>query len=294
MRNASSLAPAGVAVTASRDQARIATDTARIARAAIRALYDELALYPKPGLVSFVDDGSHDDMNARTFLRSIGALRDYFVAITALGAAGAPFAELERLGIAAERRMLCATGGVNTHRGAIFTLGLLCAAAGCAANEIGVLSAESLRACLLARWGDALDARLRRIPGSVRLGGSGEPLGGAAEEAANGLPVLFEVAMPTLRRALCDGMSSRRARLQTFFAVMAALDDTNLVRRGGIQGLRFAQRSALGFLAASDTSDADAIARAESVHRAFVARRLSPGGVADVLAAACWTVRICG
>ena len=89
-----------------------------------------MILYPKPGLVSLVDNGSHTDMNAATFMRSLFALRHYFAAICRAGAQAAPFSDLRRLGMAAERRMLAATGGVNTHRGAIFSIGLLCAASG--------------------------------------------------------------------------------------------------------------------------------------------------------------------
>ena len=77
-----------------------------IGRAATLALHDELALSPKPGLVTLVDNGSHDDMDAHTFMRSLFALRGYFVRIAGLGAAGAPFEELERCGIEAEARML--------------------------------------------------------------------------------------------------------------------------------------------------------------------------------------------
>ena len=105
-------------------------ETVPIGRAAIRALYAELALHPKPGLVSPLDSGSHDDMDMTTFMRSLFALRGYYRDIAAAGARGADFAMLQALGIAAERRMLAATGGVNTHRGAIFGLGLLTAAAG--------------------------------------------------------------------------------------------------------------------------------------------------------------------
>ena len=101
-----------------------------IGRAATLALHDELALSPKPGLVTLTDRGSHADMDAHTFMRSLFALRGYFVRIAELGHGGAPFEALEQCGIAAEARMLAATGGVNTHRGAIFMLGLLCASAG--------------------------------------------------------------------------------------------------------------------------------------------------------------------
>jgi hypothetical protein len=97
---------------------------------AIRALLTELQLHPKPGLVSTVDNGAHDDMKLTTFVRSLLALRFCFTAIAEAGAREAPFDELRRLGIEAERRMLAATGGINTHRGAIFCLGFLAAAAG--------------------------------------------------------------------------------------------------------------------------------------------------------------------
>ena len=80
--------------------------------------------------MSPLDSGSHDDMDMTTFMRSLFALRGYYRDIAAAGARGADFATLQALGIAAERRMLAATGGVNTHRGAVFGLGLLTAAAG--------------------------------------------------------------------------------------------------------------------------------------------------------------------
>ena len=87
----------------------------------MRSLYQELALYPKPGLVSFRDSGAHRDMNVATFMRSLFSLRGYAAAITAAGIREAKFDELQRLGLAAESRVLSATRGINTHRGAIFT-----------------------------------------------------------------------------------------------------------------------------------------------------------------------------
>lgn len=278
---------AGVPVSPARWQA--------IARAATVSLHDELALAPKPGLVSFEDSGSHDDMDAGTFLRSLFALRHYFARIAALGAAGAPFDALREAGIAAESRMLAATGGRNTHRGAIFTLGLLCAAAGQCAAEARVAEAAELREALQERWGPALAAHARRGHESDSKGRCAARRLGlrpAAEEAALGLPVLFETAWPALRDALARGLDARRARLQSLFATMAVLDDTNLAHRGGREGLRFARRAAADFLAAGGADAPDAIERARSLHRAFVARRLSPGGAADTLAAACLVHRL--
>ncbi|MCE4557652.1 triphosphoribosyl-dephospho-CoA synthase MdcB [Roseateles cellulosilyticus] len=267
--------------------------TQQIGRAAILALHDELALSPKPGLVTLTDRGSHDDMDAHTFMRSLFALRGYFVRIAELGAEGAPFDALERCGIAAEARMLAATSDVNTHRGAIFMLGLLCASAGALAAAGQAATPEALRATLRQRWGETLQARTHRpstLPGGIaarRLG-----LRSASAEAALGFPTLFETAEPALRRGLARGLPPGAARLDCLFAVMAVLDDSNLAHRGGLAGLRFAQREAAAFLAAGGIDRPDGPAAAEALAGEFVRRRLSPGGAADTLAAACWLQRL--
>jgi triphosphoribosyl-dephospho-CoA synthase len=266
---------------------------AALGRAAIVSLYDELALAPKPGLVSFADAGSHDDMDAATFLRSLFALRHYFVRVAAEGARSAAFAPLETLGLAAEARMLRATGGVNTHRGAVFTLGLLCAAAG-AAHAAGLAcSAAHLRGTLVARWGGALAARASADRASHgQRAARAHGLRGAGAEAAQGLPTLFDHVLPALRHARRAGADERGARLHALFTAMAEVADTNLVHRGGLAGLRFAQSQAREFLAAGGGLAAGAPARAARVHALFVERRLSPGGAADLLAAACWVERV--
>ena len=266
---------------------------AAVGRAAIVSLYDELALEPKPGLVSFAGAGSHDDMDAGTFLRSLFALRHFFVRATTQGARSAAFAPLEALGIAAEARMLRATGGVNTHRGAIFTLGLLCAAAGATHAGGRPGTATNLRATLRTRWGDALVARAQRTSGSHGARAArAHGLCSAADEAAQGLPTLFDHVLPALRAARRAGAGDRCAKLHALFTAMAEVDDTNLVHRGGLQGLRDAQGLACDFLAAGGGLGADAAVRAARVHALFVARRLSPGGAADLLAAACWVERV--
>lgn len=266
---------------------------AAIGRAAVLALRDELVLSPKPGLVTLTSTGSHGDMDARTFLRSIGALRGYFVRIAALGAQGAAFGALERCGIQAEADMLAATRGINTHRGAIFQLGLVCAAAGALAASQVKPGAEDIRATLVARWGAALQARAKRtstLPGGIAAQALG--LRSASEEAALGFPALFETAVPAMQSALARGLGPHDAQLETLFQLIAVLDDSNVAHRGGAEGLRFAQRAAREFLAAGGAAAPDAVARAESIGRAFEQRRLSPGGAADMLGSVCWLHRL--
>ena len=97
-------------------------------RICLDSLRYEVMAWPKPGLVSPVDSGSHRDMNLGTFFSSIDALQGSFAALACAGACGLPFVALLNVGMEAERNMLKATGGSNTHRGAIFNLGLLVAA----------------------------------------------------------------------------------------------------------------------------------------------------------------------
>ena len=253
-------------------------DRAALAASAERALREELAAYPKPGLVSHRDSGSHADMTAWHFERSIEALRPYFAAVAQAGARGAGFDALRVLGVRAEHAMLRATGGVNTHRGAIFALGLLVAAA--AGREDGPLG-ERVRA----RWGDAL-LRHRGPPGSHgdtarRRHGAG----GALREAAAGFPSVYRVGLPGLRAAAWRTGDARRASVHAFFCLLADVEDTNLLHRGGAAGLAWARTRARAVLDGGGAFAADWERRAIDVHLDFVERRLSPGGCADLLAA---------
>ena len=285
-----------MSAAALQDEPRGRLSPAAIGRAATLALHDELSLAPKPGLVTLADSGSHDDMDAHTFMRSLFALRHYFGDIAEAGFRGADFAVLERCGIDAEARMLAATGGINTHRGAIFMLGLLCASAGAAVRERGSVSHPAqLRDVLMRRWGEALRRRSQRpprLPGGLAARRHG--LRSASEEAARGFPVLFETAVPALGAALRRGLTPQQARLDTLFHVMSVLDDSNLAHRGGLAGLHHARRTARQYLDQGGAAQAGGIRKAEAIAADFVARRLSPGGAADTLAAACWMSRVCG
>ncbi|MDY7574865.1 triphosphoribosyl-dephospho-CoA synthase MdcB [Actimicrobium sp. CCI2.3] len=268
--------------------------SAQIGRHAVRSLHAELALYPKPGLVSLVDNGSHDDMTATTFLRSLFALRHYFIRITAAGAAEASFSTLQQLGIAAEARMVMATGGINTHRGAIFCVGMVCAAIGaCRARQV-MLTAESISATLRAQWGEALVAHTHVVaapPGSAPSHGmqaaARHAASGAREEAALGLPSVFEVALPALQRTLAAGRSLHCAQVDAFFSLMAHISDTNVYHRGGAAGAALVKQLAQDFLARGGSAHPHWKDQALAMHQTLVRQRLSPGGAADLLAATC-------
>lgn len=259
----------------------LAEDTAALAAHSLRL---EVHTWPKPGLVSHVDTGSHSDMDAGTFERSASALQPFFAELFEAGARNGDMQALRKIGLRAECAMVAATGGVNTHRGAIFGMGLLCAAAGLR-DSGGADAAASLGGIVSRRWG-------RDILGGPRPSDShGEAAkrrygaGGARQEAAEGFASIYDIGLPALHEgARLAPHDAQAARVQCCFALIAALADTNLLHRGGAEGLRFAQQSAQGFLAAGGVGQPRWRDAAEEVHRAFVARRLSPGGAADLLA----------
>jgi triphosphoribosyl-dephospho-CoA synthase len=259
-----------------------------VAAAAAAALLAELETWPKPGLVSHVDGGSHADMDASTFKASATAITPFYGHLAIAGAAGSGMDRLREIGVEAERAMLAATGGVNTHRGAIFGVGLLCAAAGAVwsgtAHTGWHWSANVLGATVHQRWGQAI----MRGPIPLRSHGTNAlcrfGAGGARAEAAAGFPHALEVGLPALRlgRRLAPD-DPEAARVQSFFAILASMEDTNLLHRGGAAGLRFAQEVAARFLEEGGVAETAWRERAAAIHHAFVARRLSPGGCADLL-----------
>ncbi len=271
---------------ARRSQRATCTNAARLA---VRSLYQELSLYPKPGLVSLVDSGSHADMNAETFLRSLFALRGYFSRICQAGIDNAPFHVLKQFGIDAEARMMAATKGINTHRGAIFSLGLLCAAYGRAWAQGTVITPATLRSTLLHCWGPALAMHTVGTGGHSHGAQAARQHGasGAREEGALGLPSVFELAVPTMQSTLAQGRTQLHARVDALFALMHTVSDTNIYHRGGAAGVRIVQSQAGQFIAQGGTANPAWRAMALRCHHIFVAHRLSPGGAADLLAASC-------
>ena len=255
-----------------------------IAAAAAHALLLELETWPKPGLVSHVDSGSHGDMDAGTFRLSAAAIEPYLGALAEAGAEGCGMGRLRVIGREAEAAMLAATGGINTHRGAIFGLGLLSAAAGARADG-RIARGMPLGAAVATLWGASiLDDRI----GSLSHGDQARRrygAGGARLEAARGFPGVYGIGLPALRRGirLLPG-DDEAARVEACFALIASVEDTNLLHRGGPSGLRFARCAAGEFLADGGVGQPGWRERARRVHESFVARRLSPGGAADLLA----------
>jgi triphosphoribosyl-dephospho-CoA synthase len=262
------------------------------------ALLIEVRLTPKPGLVDMRNTGAHADMNVATFVASARALRPHLPEFFRAGAdeAGLPsgllFARLREIGLVCERAMFAATGGSNTHKGAIFAFGLLLGAAGRLWGAGQELSAEAICEEVAALVDGIVQRELAR-PGENRTAGERLfrkcGLTGARGEAASGFVTVREVSLPTFERALRMGRGFDDALRIAFLNLLAHNDDTNLAARGGIDGLVWAKTEARRLIAAGGPDLPDFIARLEALDDAFIERNLSPGGSADLLAVT-WTL----
>ena len=237
-----------------------------LAEAAVGALRDEVELTPKPGLVDRRGSGAHRDMDLQLFHRSAAALAPYFREAAALGlAADDCMPALQRAGLRAEEAMLAATGGVNTHRGAIYAFGLTLAALGGVLARGGDLFA---RAAALAAAGLPPSSATHGAQMRARY-----KAGGAREEALAGFPH-GRAAWAALREHGGDPFPA-------LLTLLSQVEDTNLLYRGGTEGLAFVQREAAAILAGPPKAY---IPRLEALDAACVQRNLSPGGCADLLA----------
>lgn len=265
----------------------------RLAALAESALIDEATLSPKPGLVDMRGSGSHHDLNWALMTHSAHTLRPVFEAMALAGARiEAPLALRERIGLLGregEAAMLQATGGVNTHRGAIWALGLLVTAAAQAPCERDAASVAA-RAARLARLADC------HAPS--RTGHKGERackdygVGGAKGQARAGFPHVVKAALPALRRARTAGMREDHARVDALLAIMATLDDTCVLARGGIQALQAVQTEAACVRAAGGLAAPSGRHAFRLLEKTMLARRVSSGGAADLLAAALFLDRL--
>ncbi|MBO4378092.1 MAG: triphosphoribosyl-dephospho-CoA synthase CitG [Clostridia bacterium] len=261
-----------------------------VARLACRALQYEVLTTPKPGLVDRVNSGSHRDMDVFTFAASIVALSPYFAKCAGLGMkmsgeeAPALFEALRLPGRIAEGEMLEATGGVNTHKGAVFSLGILCAAA-------GRLERADWQADKLLNTAAAMTRGLTEgdLNGLTRENAKtfGQKLylehgiRGVRGEAEQGFPLVREYGYPALKSALAQGYSMNDAGCAALIALMAHNTDTNIIHRGGMDALKEVMREAAALLEKESVPSADAL---EAFDRELISKNISPGGSADLLA----------
>ncbi|OOF80396.1 triphosphoribosyl-dephospho-CoA synthase CitG [Rodentibacter caecimuris] len=271
----------------------------QISEKVYQALLQEARLSPKPGLVDAITNGAHKDMDLQTFEQSALALKPFFMDFVLKGIETAALSEnqvlphIRPLGLLAEQAMFRATQNINTHKGAIFSFGLICAAIGRLAKlahfkpNALIFSVDSICA-LSAKFAQDLSKELEHYPehlpitAGVRLYRQ-YGLTGARGEAENGfhqiqalLPIIDEYHQLEWEHRL----------LIALLHLMAKNPDTNVVHRGGLEALQFVQQSAVDLLqnqslALDKTKLTQALLKFDS---ACIVRNLSPGGSADLLA----------
>lgn len=254
---------------------------------AVQSLLDEVCTTPKPGLVDRDNSGSHRDMDIFTFMASAASLATYFHSCVGIGQDTAlenpneTFRQLRTAGLKAEQDMYAATGGVNTHKGAIFTIGILCGAAGRLWKPDCGWEVKALLAEVSAMTKEAMEADFQKGGDTVgyRLY-SQNGIRGIRGEVAKGLPSIANIGLPVFEKSLNCCFDRNRAGVETLLHLIAQVEDTNMISRGGLEGAKAgAEKTAELLKTEFSLSDV------EELNGWFVARNLSPGGCADLLAA---------
>jgi triphosphoribosyl-dephospho-CoA synthase len=258
----------------------------RLADIAVDALVDEAMLTPKPGLVDMRGSGAHRDLSWLLMCRSACALRPAFLGMARAGIEIEDPVRLRRtigaIGREAESRMMAATGGVNTHRGAIWALGLLVTAAA-RHDDNADASAIAATAGMIARIDDPDAPRQTGNKGEQACREHG--VGGARGQARAGFPAVVEQALPMLRLSRARGDAEPHARVNALLAVMAGLDDTCLLARGGRRALLATQAGARRVLALGGIGTPNGRTALRWLETRMHTLHVSPGGAADLLAA---------
>lgn len=240
-----------------------------VADLAERALRMELDTTPKPGLVDRRDNGAHKDMDYALMSKSISALRPYLTRLAVESAKDIDPAKIKEIGIEAEKAMLKATGGVNTHKGALFCIGLSVAAASCLACSTGAVEAYSFK--------ELVSRAASEIPSARGTHGAEAKRSfkavGALENARAAYPELFTDWLPYYRSLEGDPFRCHK----TLLHIMTTLDDTNILHRRGAEGLAHAEAEAARLL--EDFSESGL----SSLNKDFIRENISPGGSADML-----------
>ncbi|MTI16845.1 triphosphoribosyl-dephospho-CoA synthase MdcB [Rhodobacteraceae bacterium RKSG542] len=254
----------------------------------------EVSTHPKPGLVTPLSNGSHQDMDLQTFMRSSAAIAPCFYECAQLGLSheGAItdlLPKVRNTGVFYEDVLLATTGGINTQRGYLFCAGVLSAATGYAARSIRTFS-ERVILTLAARMCEGLCNRELEQTRSAEKRTAGEILfkehgvRGIRGEVEDGFPSVAVFGLPAYRTAMERGLPERLARIHALITLMSVVQDTTVLWRGGPNAQEFVYKRARHILSLGGAMTAEGMEEIHSFDAELVSRNLSPGGCADLLA----------
>ena len=264
-----------------------------MAALAHRAMLVEVYTTPKPGLVDRANNGAHRDMTIETFERSADAIAPWLEQFTETGinCAHLPvnrlLSELRPVGKRCEQAMYLATAGVNTHKGMLFSLALICATAGRLWQQGKILNQHTLCQVVASATEGLVESELAantqpRTAGERFYHQYG--LQGVRGEVESGFETVRAQALPVYREALNHGADRNTALLEVMLALLEHNNDTNLVHRGGIEGLRYVQQQAQSIRQQTSFLSPERMRALQQLDLRLIERNLSPGGSADLLA----------
>lgn len=249
------------------------------------ALRAEVMTTPKPGLVDLNDSGAHTDMDFALFMKSTDAVAPYLMVMFETGRQLEDlrdiFASIRKTGIEAEHAMFEATAGVNTHKGMIFSMGIIAASAGYCLKQNGYISADRVLELSGLMCAETLQEDFRNMEerdpvthGEKLYRRYGEK--GIRGEAMKGFPVLGNTALPVMRMSRDEDDNRRYLRVLT--AVMSRLQDTNILTRGSYEDLAWLKQEAGKLLPDPEEE------LLKDMNKECIRKNISPGGAADMLA----------
>lgn len=272
----------------------------RLSTFAEQALLTEAVLSPKPGLVDAIDSGSHKDMDIYMFINSATAFKASFADLVWLGltyqaSLSELLPEVRKIGLEAERSMFSATKGINTHKGVIFSIGILLTAYGvylkdhpdietfCPSDTEKVIEiVKIMTAGLVARELGHLDQKETLTHGEKLFQKYG--ITGVRGEVEQGFPSVMKEVLPYLRRTTGEYLTQRL--LDSLFLLMASTEDSNIIHRSDIDTLQDVKKCAQTFMAAGGMQQPDAVEIVNEMNQDFIRLNISPGGSADLLSVA--------
>ena len=265
----------------------------RVEQALRAGLQGEVDATPKPGLVDRDNAGAHKDMDWQTFAASTDAIVPHLRKMAEKGwdwdgDGEGLFAALRPMGAAAEKAMFRATGNVNTHKGIIFSLGLVTSFTMWLLARTGTVDSEKTLATIAEAVTPLLERDFAKID-PYHPHTHGEVLyleqgcRGIRGEAMDGFPAVGDIALPALRKFREEGKPDNESYIQTLLLLLSQVEDTNILSRSDAATLKQAQADAKAVLEKGGAFTPEGLQAVWDLNEKFIKQNISPGGCADLL-----------
>ena len=259
-----------------------------ISEFAVQAMIYEVACYPSPGLVSPISRGAHKDMDFFTFVDSTSVLNKYFMIFVQEGFSNKSYKEIFELirviCIKAERDMFAKTKGVNTHKGMLFLIGIICAAIGKAFNE--KKNFNQIKHIVKEMASGIVDKELAQLQNKNELS-HGERLyvkyntEGIRGEVERGIPTVFDFSLNLYKQS--KELSINDRLVHTLIGIMQVCDDSTIIHRHSIEVLEEVKEKSREIISSGGMKSEMGRKKINNLCEEFIKRNISPGGSADLL-----------